>query len=1197
MTRPDDPRTAAARVFAEGGAFGELLAGIDWAATPLGPAVSWPGPLVDTLRLMLTSEHAMALYWGAEFATLYNQGSTPIVGAKHPWALGRPYKEVFPEVWAHPVSSHFHYVTGTRKPLLVPNELLIMERHGFLEQCYFDSAFQPVLLDDGTAGGVLQILTETTGRVLGERRLRLLSETGTRTAGLPTPGEVARVVAEVAGSYPEEIPFLGLYLASEPGMQRPAASAGLRSAPETGSLSAADGSEAAARLAQVVADGAPATLPAAVFTGGSTAGQHAAATRIPVEQALALPLHSAGQVEGVLVVGVNPCFPPAGTYHDFLEVLASAVAGALSAALAHESAALAHEEQRRRAEALAELDRAKTTFFANVSHEFRTPLTLLLGPLQQALADEDRPERREQLELAERGALRLLKQVNTLLDVARAEAGQMRPALEPVDLAGVTAELAGVFRSAFEAAGLTLEVDCPPLPKPVPLDREMWEKIILNLLSNALKFTFTGGARVQMATDGDRARLTVTDTGTGIPADELPRLFERFHRVRGARSRSHEGSGLGLVLVKDLVEAHGGTVGVDSRLGQGTTVTVDLPFAAARRPRSAPPTAGAGSPGEIPREGGGGRPGRAAAYVDEALGWLAAAPAPAAATSAPAAATSAARTPQAPATQDAPHGPGPHETDRPHRARLLVVDDNADMRAYLTQLLQPDYDVLLAADGRAAVEVALAQPVELVLSDVMMPRMDGFELVRALRADPRTARLPIVLLTARAGEEESVQGRHAGADDYLAKPFSARQLLARVRTGLELSRLREQVLTETRNQLAVLASLAEAGLRLADTLDPDQILQTAGQILLPDFADQISIHLTAAAPAPAQSPPAYIAGAPLLDREALTTAATHAINGTAPAPVGPHPAPVGLHPAPAAVLALPLHAHDQTLGVLVLVRQTGGYSAVEHKYLENLAHRLALAYDNATRYHNERRLALTLQRALLPHRLPQVPGVRLATQYRASNRGAEVGGDWYDVLALPDGAVGLAIGDVMGHDVEAATVMGQLRSALHSLALEGAGPAQVLTRLDAYLQSLATDRFATCLYAVYDPHRHRLRYAASGHLPPLLVAADTAYLELPPALPLGLGSIPVDREVAFPPGTSLLLYTDGLVENRALSLDDGLASLRQTCDALPAAARTDPQQITERALELLNTPDRVDDDAALLAATAEPSRRTIASNR
>jgi len=169
--------------------------------------------------------------------------------------------------------------------------------------------------------------------------------------------------------------------------------------------------------------------------------------------------------------------------------------------------------------------------------------------------------------------------------------------------------------------------------------------------------------------------------------------------------------------------------------------------------------------------------------------------------------------------------------------------------------------------------------------------------------------------------------------------------------------------------------------------------------------------------------------------------------------------------------------------------------------------------------------------------------------------------------------------------------MGQLRSALHGLALEGAGPAQVLARLDAYLQSLATDRFATCLYAVYDPHRHRLRYAASGHLPPLLVTGGrTAYLEVDPTPPLGLGSTPVDREVAFPPGTSLLLYTDGLVENRALSLDAGLTALQEACGMLPTAARTDPQRITERALALLNTPDRVDDDTALLAATAEPSR-------
>jgi serine phosphatase RsbU (regulator of sigma subunit) len=400
---------------------------------------------------------------------------------------------------------------------------------------------------------------------------------------------------------------------------------------------------------------------------------------------------------------------------------------------------------------------------------------------------------------------------------------------------------------------------------------------------------------------------------------------------------------------------------------------------------------------------------------------------------------------------------------------------------------------------------------------------------------------------------------------------------ARKRHEKQLHALREQVLTETRTQLSLLTSLADADLHLSATLDPDQVLDTAGQILLPDLADQVSFHLTD----PGAPTPAYTVGTPLSAREVLATAAAHVLHGSAP----PDPDP--------AVLALPLRARDGVLGALVLARHSGSYSAVEHKYLENLAQRLALAYDTATRYQRERHLALTLQRALLPHRLPDAPGLHLASHYQASTRGAEVGGDFYDVLALPDGAVGLAIGDVMGHDVEAATIMGQLRSALHGLALEGAGPAQVLTKLDAYLQTLETDRFATCLYATYHPESRRLRYAASGHLPPLLVAGEhTGYLELPPALPLGLGSHPTDRQAAVPPGAGLLLYTDGLVENRALPLDTGLAALRTACRALPTAARTDPQQLIDRALALLNTPGRADDDIALLAATTEPSHRT-----
>lgn len=209
----------------------------------------------------------------------------------------------------------------------------------------------------------------------------------------------------------------------------------------------------------------------------------------------------------------------------------------------------------RQREELAQLDALKTQFFANISHEFRTPLTLMMGPLEDVLAApaDLSPENRERLELAHRNALRQLKLVNTLLEFSRIEAGRIEASFEPTDLSALTAELASVFRSAIERAGLTLVVDCPPLPEPVYVDRAMWEKVVLNLLSNAFKFTFDGEITVSLRVVGKAVRLSVRDTGTGIPADELPRLFERFHRVKHALGRSIEGSGIGLAFVKELV--------------------------------------------------------------------------------------------------------------------------------------------------------------------------------------------------------------------------------------------------------------------------------------------------------------------------------------------------------------------------------------------------------------------------------------------------------------------------------------------------------------------------------------------------------------------------------------------------------------------------------------------------------------------
>ncbi|UUU33708.1 SpoIIE family protein phosphatase [Streptomyces sp. CA-210063] len=1161
----------AARVFAQGGPFGEVLAGTDWPATVLGPTDTWPRRLVESLRVVLACELPMALFWGPRFVMLYNQSYAEIIGSKHPGALGAPAGQLFPENWDDYTGPMFQSVVDRRRALVVRDQPFRLIRHGFLEQTYFDISFQPVLMDDGTVGGVLCFVSETTGRVLGERRLGLLADIGVHTTDLPGPAEVAREIAEVLSRHADDVPFAHLYLPS--GTEGLALAASTCRPPPHG---------ARARLPDDVAGevtgGTAVTLPAEPFLcePGATSAE------APPAEALALPLSNADRVRGVLVAGISPLLPLAGGYRDFLDILARAVTAALSAALAH-------EEQRRRAEALAELDRAKTTFFSNVSHELRTPLTLFLGPVQDALAREDRPEPRRRLEMAERNALRLLRLVNTLLDVTRAEAGALRGDFEPVDLSATTAELAGMFRSAFEAAGLALDVDCPPLPQPVCVDREMYEKIVLNLLSNALKFTPSGGARVVLSAVGDRARLTVSDTGIGVPEEELPRLFERFHRVHGAPARTHEGSGIGLALVKDLVQQHGGTVTADSRPGGGTTFTVEIPFGTAHL--SPPPRA------EHERVAAATGPSRQATAYAEVERGLAVPHGQPTRTEREACAAEvtheegADRAGQESRAEWKTHAEGavrPGASGHGARPRLLIADDNSDMRAYLYDLLHAEYDLGLVPDGRTALAAAVEGPYDLVLTDAMMPGMDGFELVRALRASPRTSQLPIVMLTARAGEEASVQGIEAGADDYLAKPFSSRQLLARVRANLELSRLRDRILSETREHATALAALADAGLRLSGSLEPRQVLETAGDLLVPQLADEVRVEVLGDALGPdtagSPDPAVYTSGHGAAADDRLTDAVARVLRG-GPAPRDPD----------GRLLAMALTSRGRTLGALAVARRHRPYSDGERTYLEALTSRIAVAYDNATRYQNERRLAVALQRALLPQALPQVPGVATASYYRASALGAEVGGDWYDVIQLPDGAVGLAIGDVMGHDVDAAIQMGSLRSALHAYALESSTPSEVLARLDAHCRTLDSERFATCLYAVYEPGARRLRYASAGHLPPLLVAGDrTGYLDLAPGMPLGVArGDATDHETLLLPGTGLLLFTDGLVEHHTAPLDDRLAALRLLCrDAMPAPesphAAPAPDVIIGQALGLLATPGRVDDDTALLAAVPAP---------
>jgi signal transduction histidine kinase/CheY-like chemotaxis protein len=769
-----------------GGEMGALMQACNWSKTPIGPVEGWPQSLRTAVSILLTSRFAMWLGWGPQLTFLYNDAYAPTLGVKHPWALGRPSREVWAEIWED-IEPRIDRVLHTGEATWDEALLLFLERRGFPEETYHTFSYSPLRNDDRRVMGHLCVVSEETGRVIGDRRLRLLRELAAAIAQTRTPPELFAAADQCLAEHRHDLPFTLTYLFDE------------------------DGKTARLVCASGFTDGHPAAPAhfAIDATGAPWPAGHVSATMAPVvvadlaasldlpkgpwsraaREAIVLPIAQQGHMRpaGILVAGINPHRPFDGEYQGFLTLVAGQIAAGLAAGQAYEA-------ERRRAEALAEIDRAKTIFFSNASHEFRTPLTLLLSPIEDLLLRSGNSPTvaadRDEVELMHRNGLRLLKLVNTLLDFSRIEAGRFEAVYEPIDLAAFTAELASTFRSAMERAGLRYAVDCQPLPELVLVACDMWEKIVLNLLSNALKYTFEGGVtlRLRPAVDAAAVELTVHDTGVGIAAEELPRLFERFHRVEGQRGRTQEGTGIGLALVNELVRLHGGAITVESRPGRGSEFTVVIPTGSAHLPAGRIGGERLLSATEI----------RAEAFVEEAQRWL-----------------------------DAEIGADPTIESEPSRSAssgaeasgdaafvkalpvILLADDNADMRDYVRRLLAHRYQVVTVANGVAALEQARQRRPDLILSDVMMPLLDGFGLLEAVRNDPELRDIPFIILSARAGEEASVDGMTAGADDYLTKPFAARELVARVGANLEMARLRRETAETLRARTAELETLLE----------------------------------------------------------------------------------------------------------------------------------------------------------------------------------------------------------------------------------------------------------------------------------------------------------------------------------------------------------------------------------------------------
>jgi PAS domain S-box-containing protein len=1113
------------------GVVGRDLLEVDWEATPLGAPETWPRSLSTMARVVVSSRFAMWMAWGPDLTFFCNEAyRRDTLGTKYPWALGRPAHEVWAEIWDD-IGPRIEKVLRTGIATWDESLLLFLERSGYVEETYHTFSYSPLTDDVGAIVGMLCVVSEGTEQVVGERRMATLRELGSEFTAGRDDREYLRAASRHLAANDQSLPFTLVYLFGE--------------RDETAELICSTGIPADHPAAPLTLDALTELpwWPLSELRQGETVIVDAIDSHFehlptgfwekPPTQAAVLPLPDPLQADrpyGFLVVGANRYRPLDEQYLSFLGLIASQLASGISSARAYAA-------ERRRAEELAELDRAKTAFFTNVSHELRTPLTLLIGPAEDALADSDQnlPQpQRHRLEMIARNGERLLKLVNTLLDFSRLESGRADTVFEAIDLAQYTAELASMFDSAFESADLRFEIDCPALPEPVYVDREMWAKIVLNLLSNALKFTFSGGVTLRLDHDEGSARLAVSDTGTGIDPTQQVRLFERFHRVPGARGRTHEGSGIGLALVAELAALHGGRVQVQSSLGVGSTFTVEIPFghahvrdeqlASERRDIS------------VERE--------AADFLAEVNRWLL-------------------------PTRSVP-SPDPltSQATAVERPRVLVVDDNADMRDYLTALLADQYAVQTASDGAEALRMARADPPDLVLTDVTMPVLDGFGLLAALHADPVTLQIPVVMLSARAGEEGVVEGLEAGADDYLIKPFSARELHARVRANLELDRARRireelergQVMQSQAERLAEVGSW-EVDLSSGMVRGSEQLLR----MLHLTESGLGSLHLTDVI--------SHVADTD--DREMVQRAFDAAISDHEPFE---YERPLRVGGGDERWMRVRGEVVSGDDGEALSLR---GFvqDITQRREAEQAVAAAAAAREAAAREHA---IADSLQRSLLPTETFESQHLEVATYYQAGVEGTRVGGDWFDVIDLGAGRTALVIGDVSGRGIRAASLMGQLRAAGRAYARLDLPAAEILELLEATVQELGQGHLATCIYCVYDPATGDLRYANAGHLPPIVALPGEAAARLPglPDPPLGFGSSRFyEQSVSLPPGAVLALYTDGLVERRDRDLDTGI-------DLLTARIRADAPALQELPGALVDSiaPGANEDDIAILVA-------------
>lgn len=764
--------------FLSGGEMGRRIREFDWSKTPLGPQKNWSESLRSVVSVMLINRFPMLLWWGKEYIQLYNDAYIPVLGLKHPYpGFGNSGRTCWQEIWdvlAPLVDTPFKGGPST----WMDDILLKINRNNRVEETHFTIAYSPV--PDPTApngiGGVLATVTEITEGSITKRQNETLSKLGKGISSTPTEEEIYQHVVTTLDLNRFDIPFAFIHDLDDEGNATLVASAGIdRDHPV---IQAPKSNENSLFVSSI--DGSINNLPMGEWD-------------LQPQSLIHLPIRGVkGRPVGIITIAQSPYRQFDDLYSTFVQLIADQVSFGIGNARAF-------KQEQERAAALAEIDKAKTQFFGNVSHEFRTPLTLMLGPINDILAKDSSSmivAERDVLTLVQRNALRLQKLVNSLLDFSRIEAGKYHASFQPIDLSKLTSELASNFQSLMSKAGLKFEVDCPSLPD-VYLDPGMWEKIVLNLLSNAFKFTFEGKISVKTRLNGNHLEMSVSDTGVGISKENLTHLFERFHRVENVKSRTHEGSGIGLALVNELVKMHGGSITVESVENQGTTFKVSIPLGFKHLPSdqvikaTEEQTSTAINP---------------EAFTEEASRWI------------------------------VDHKHNGVAVSQTTKLSVLLAEDNADMQMYIKSILSEFCEVHTVSNGRQALDLMRTLKPDLVLTDIMMPEMDGIGLLKALRSDQTLRTIPVILLTARAGEEARIEGLQSGADDYMTKPFGRLELIARVTSNLQLSRVRKETQQAVRLSEAKLRALVNATSDVIYRMSPDWtvMMQLDGRSFLKD---------------------------------------------------------------------------------------------------------------------------------------------------------------------------------------------------------------------------------------------------------------------------------------------------------------------------------------------------------------------------